>query len=94
MSASGGILFLVMMYEFTTMTTITFISRAFNVINLLPDSIFMAIGVHTGDQEADQLVASFEEAGDKGAKALGQMITILSGMGSSMNGIAKVANKK
>jgi len=92
-AASGGILFLVMMYEFTTMTTITFISRAFNIINLLPDSIFMVIGVNSSDQEAENMISGFEDAGDKGAKALGNMVTILSGMGNSMNGLAKVASK-
>jgi hypothetical protein len=88
-SSSGGILFLLMMYEFTTMTTLTFISRSFNIINLLPDAVFSAIGVSIADSEADQLISGFEKSADKGAKALSQMVTVMSGMASTMNSMAK-----
>ncbi len=88
-SSSGGVLFLLMMYEFTTMTTLTFISRSFNIINLLPDAVFSAINVSAGNSEADQLISSFEKAADKGAKALSQVVTVMSGMASSMNSLSK-----
>ncbi len=88
-SSSGGIIFLMMMYEFTTMTTITFISRSFNIINVLPDSVFAAIGVQSSDHEADQLISGFESAGNKGAKALAHMITAMGGIASSMNDLSK-----
>jgi len=88
-TGGGGMLFLMFLYEFTTMTTISFISRSFNIINVLPDSIFSMIGIQAHDNEADELISSFEKAGEEGARSITNVINVLAGLSQVMNQVGK-----
>ncbi len=88
-NGGGGIVFLMLVYELTAMTTIAVITRSFNIINLLPETIFSSIGVHSNDQEADALISQFEQAGQKGADAMSNTLNIMNGISKSLLGLAK-----
>lgn len=81
---TGGMLFLVMMYEFMTMTTLAFCVRAFGFINLIPDTVFSVIRLQSQDNEADQLISVFERSGQQGAEQIGQVISMLNGLSKVM----------
>lgn len=83
-TSSGGMLFLVMMYEFMTMTTLAFCVRAFGFINIIPDTVFSVIRLQSQDGDTDQLVAVFERSGQEGSEQIGQVISMLNGVSKLM----------
>jgi hypothetical protein len=82
---SGGMIFLVMMYEMTTLLTVSAISRSFNIINLLPEQVFMMMGVQGGDHDSQSLIDQFESAAEQGGEAFSQIMSSLGGMMKAMN---------
>ncbi len=86
---AGGVLYLIIMYEFTTTMTISIITRSFNIINMLPDQVFMMMGHQAGDSEGQELPSQFEQAAQQSSQAFMQMTTILTGFGNGLTTIAK-----
>jgi conjugal transfer/type IV secretion protein DotA/TraY len=94
-SNAGGVMFLIMMYEFTTLTTVSVISRSFNLINMLPDQVFMMMSVQSSDQESQGLVNQFEDNIGKATESFNQVFSSLAGLSKAANdGLKKMNDKK
>ncbi|NBV28287.1 hypothetical protein EBS02_04605, partial [bacterium] len=84
-STGGGIMFLVMMYEFTTLTTVSVIARSFNLINMLPDQVFMMMSVQSADQDSQALINQFEDNIGKANESFNQVFSSLAGLSKAVN---------
>jgi hypothetical protein len=88
-------MFLVMMYEFTTLTTVSVIARSFNLINILPDQVFMMMSVQSADQDSQALINQFEDNIGKANESFNQVFSSLAGLSKAVNdGLKKMSDKK